>query len=99
MLPRNTLTTKNKWYFPVDLLSKDEPDVNPSILDIIMRIVGSIIRNIFNAIPRRNPWIRDFIDGLQQNYSVVETSAIKVQTLIFSQDNENIMDEHIAIDG
>lgn len=61
MLPRKTLTNKNKWYFTADLLSRAESDVCPSILDIVMRISGRNTRNIFSAIPGRKPWTKDLM--------------------------------------
>ena len=67
-LPRNTLTSMNRWYFWADLLSNDESDVNPSILDIVIRIFGSTIRNIFNAMPGRNPWITDLTTFLHKDF-------------------------------
>lgn len=49
-----------------DLLSKDERDACPSILDIIMSTVGRRMRNIFSAMPGRNPWIKDLMAFLQK---------------------------------
>ena len=68
MLPKKTLTSRNKWYFAADLLSKDERDVKPSIFDMVTRIVGRRIRNIFRAIPGRKPWMTDLTVLLWQKF-------------------------------
>jgi hypothetical protein len=51
ILPKNTVITRNKKYLPPALLSNEDKEVNPSILDINMRIHGRIKRKIFNANP------------------------------------------------
>ncbi|KAI3692390.1 hypothetical protein L6452_32205 [Arctium lappa] len=43
-----------------DLLSRAAIEVNPSNLDIIIRIEGRRMRKIFKAIPERTPWMKDF---------------------------------------
>jgi hypothetical protein len=54
-LPKNTLTKMNKKYFDAVVLSNPEIDMWPSILLMVIRIIGSSIRNIFNAIPGKKP--------------------------------------------
>lgn len=55
MLPKKTVTTKKMKYFAADLLSNDDSDMSPSILDINISRLGSKMRNIFNASPGRKP--------------------------------------------
>jgi hypothetical protein len=59
------LTKRNRKYFDAVLLSNPESDMCPSILLMVMRIVGRIIRNSFKAIPGKKPCIIDLREFLQ----------------------------------
>lgn len=58
-LPRNTFTRLKRLYLLADLLSRDDRDMKPSNLDMIISIVGRKRRKSFNTIPGRQPWMKD----------------------------------------
>jgi hypothetical protein len=66
-LPKNTLKNKNIKYLDAVLRSSDDCEINPSNCDMYISIVGSTMRKIFKAIPGRNPWMNDLMEGLDNS--------------------------------
>ena len=58
-------------YLIADILSKDDRDMKPSNLDIIINTVGRKVRKSFSAIPGRNPWATDLINSLHKKKEAI----------------------------